>query len=154
MITTAQVPGRRPPLLVTADAVRAMAPGSVIVDMGASPLGGNVAGSVPGETIVTPNGVTIIGAQHLAASVPTAASNAYSRNISALLLHLVSRGRADDRHHRRDPGRGGRRARRRGRPPRRPKLLAAEASGEAAAGDPSRDASGRPRSNHRANERS
>jgi H+-translocating NAD(P) transhydrogenase subunit alpha len=93
VITTAQVPGRRPPLLVTEDAVRAMSAGSVIVDMGSSPLGGNVAGSVPGKTVVTANGVTIIGAQHLAASVPTAASNAYSRNISALLLHMVS---ADD----------------------------------------------------------
>jgi NAD(P) transhydrogenase subunit alpha len=92
VITTAQVPGRRPPLLVTEDAVRAMSAGSVIVDMGASPLGGNVAGSVPGETVVTANGVTIIGAQHLPAAVPTAASNAYSRNISALLLHLVSEG--------------------------------------------------------------
>ena len=90
IITTAQVPGRRPPLLVTSDAVAAMASGSVIVDMGASPLGGNVAGSVAGETVVTPNGVTIIGAENLAASVPTAASNAYSRNISALLLQLVS----------------------------------------------------------------
>ena len=89
IITTAQVPGRRPPLLVTADAVGAMAPGSVIVDMGSSQLGGNVAGSVPGQTVVTPNGVTIIGAENLAASVPTAASNAFSRNISALLLHLV-----------------------------------------------------------------
>jgi H+-translocating NAD(P) transhydrogenase subunit alpha len=90
VITTAQVPGRRPPLLVTEDAVRAMSAGSVIVDMGASPLGGNVAGSVPGEVVVTANGVTIIGAQNLPAAVPTAASNAYSRNISALLLHLVS----------------------------------------------------------------
>ncbi|MGH3277597.1 MAG: NAD(P) transhydrogenase subunit alpha [Trebonia sp.] len=93
IITTAQVPGRRPPLLVTADAVGQMAPGSVIVDMGSSPLGGNVAGSVPGEAVVTANGVTVIGAENLAATVPTAASNAYSRNISALLLHLVS---ADD----------------------------------------------------------
>ena len=92
IITTAQVPGRRPPLLITSDAVAAMASGSVIVDMGASPLGGNVAGSLPGETVVTPNGVTIIGAENLAASVPTAASNAYSRNISALLLHLVNEG--------------------------------------------------------------
>jgi NAD(P) transhydrogenase subunit alpha len=90
VITTAQVPGRRPPLLVTDDAVKAMAAGSVLVDMGSSPLGGNVAGSVPGETIVTDNGVTIIGATNLASSVPTAASNAYSRNISALLLHMVS----------------------------------------------------------------
>src|SRR5246127_3537113 len=92
VITTAQVPGRRPPLLVTEEAGAAMAPGSVIVDMGSSPLGGNVAGSVPGEAVVTPNGVTIIGAENLAASVPTAASNAYSRNISALLLHMVSDG--------------------------------------------------------------
>jgi H+-translocating NAD(P) transhydrogenase subunit alpha len=92
VITTAQVPGRRPPLLVTEDAVKAMAPGSVIVDMGASALGGNVTGSRPGETVVTGNGVTIVGAENLAATVPTAASNAYSRNISALLLHLVSDG--------------------------------------------------------------
>src|SRR6185437_3373482 len=97
IITTAQVPGRRPPLLVTAEAVAAMAPGSVIVDMGASPLGGNVAGSVPGEAVVTPNGVTVIGAENLAASVPTAASNAYSRNISALLLQLVSAGDSEAR---------------------------------------------------------
>jgi H+-translocating NAD(P) transhydrogenase subunit alpha len=97
IITTAQVPGRRPPLLVTADAVGQMAPGSVIVDMGSSPLGGNVAGSMPGQSVVTPNGVTVIGAENLAASVPTAASNAFSRNISALLLHLVSASDPNDR---------------------------------------------------------
>ena len=89
VITTAQVPGRRPPLLVTEDAIKAMAAGSVIVDMGASALGGNVTGSRPGETIVTGNGVTIVGADNLPATVPTAASNAYSRNISALLLHMT-----------------------------------------------------------------
>ncbi|HEX8009165.1 MAG TPA: Re/Si-specific NAD(P)(+) transhydrogenase subunit alpha [Trebonia sp.] len=92
VITTAQVPGRRPPLLVTDDAVKAMAAGSILVDMGASALGGNVAGSVPGETVVTENGVTIIGAQNLPSTVPTAASNAYSRNMSALLLHMVRDG--------------------------------------------------------------
>ena len=92
VITTAQVPGRRPPLLVTEDAIKAMPAGSVIVDMGASALGGNVTGSRPGETVVTGNGVTIIGADNLAATVPTAASNAYSRNIAALLLHLTSDG--------------------------------------------------------------
>jgi NAD(P) transhydrogenase subunit alpha len=86
------VPGRRPPLLVTEDAIKAMAPGSVIVDMGASALGGNVTGSHPGETVVTGNGVTIVGAENLAATVPTAASNAYSRNISAMLLHLTRNG--------------------------------------------------------------
>jgi H+-translocating NAD(P) transhydrogenase subunit alpha len=92
LITTAQVPGRKPPQLVTDDAVKKMASGSVIVDMGASALGGNVAGSKPGESIVTGNGVTIIGAHNLPSTVPTAASNAYSRNISALLLHMVSGG--------------------------------------------------------------
>ena len=92
VITTAQVPGRRPPLLVTEDAVKAMSPGSVIVDMGASALGGNVSGSQPGETVVTGNGVTIVGAENLPATVPAAASAAYSRNISALLLHLTKDG--------------------------------------------------------------
>ncbi|HET9080347.1 MAG TPA: NAD(P) transhydrogenase subunit alpha [Trebonia sp.] len=92
VITTAQVPGRRPPLLVSDDALKAMSPGSVVVDMGASALGGNVTGSRPGETVVTGNGIRIIGAENLPATVPTAASNAYSRNISALLLHLTSDG--------------------------------------------------------------
>lgn len=92
VITTAQVPGRRPPLLITEDAVKSMAAGSVIVDMGASPLGGNVAGSQPDQTVVTENGVTIIGAQNLPSTVPTASSSAYSRNISALLLHMTADG--------------------------------------------------------------
>ncbi len=92
VITTAQVPGRRPPLLVTEDAIKAMASGSVIVDMGASALGGNVTGSRPGETVVTGNGITLVGADNLPATVPTAASNSYSRNISALLLHLTKDG--------------------------------------------------------------
>jgi H+-translocating NAD(P) transhydrogenase subunit alpha len=92
VITTAQVPGRRPPLLVTEDAIKAMSAGSVIVDMGASVLGGNVSGSRPGDTVVTGNGVTIIGADNLPASMPTAASNAYSRNVSALLEYMTSNG--------------------------------------------------------------
>lgn len=92
VITTAQVPGRRPPVLVTEDALKAMAAGSVIVDMGASPLGGNVAGSEPGTTIVTDNGVTIVGASGLPSSMPTAASTMYARNVSALLQYLVSDG--------------------------------------------------------------
>ncbi len=92
VITTAQVPGRKPPLLVTEDALKQMTAGAVIVDMGAGPLGGNVAGSVPGETVVTGNGVTIIGAGQLAASVPGASSAFLARNIATLLLHLVSGG--------------------------------------------------------------
>jgi NAD(P) transhydrogenase subunit alpha len=92
VITTAQVPGRRPPLLVTAEAVGAMNAGSVVVDVAASALGGNVAGSEPDRTITTDNGVLIIGAGNLPATMPTAASSAYSRNVSALLLHLVTDG--------------------------------------------------------------
>jgi H+-translocating NAD(P) transhydrogenase subunit alpha len=92
VITTAQVPGRRPPLLVTEDALKSMAAGSVIVDMGASALGGNVAGSVPGETVITENGVAIIGASGLPSSMAAAASAMYARNISALLLYLVKDG--------------------------------------------------------------
>ena len=55
-------------------------------------FGGNVAGSAPGEQIVTENGVTMIGAPNLPATVPTAASAAYSRNVTALLLHMTSDG--------------------------------------------------------------
>jgi H+-translocating NAD(P) transhydrogenase subunit alpha len=92
VITTAQVPGRRPPLLVTGDALKAMTAGSVIVDMGASALGGNVEGSVPGETVVTDNGVTVIGAANLPSTMAAAASAMYARNVSALLLHMVQDG--------------------------------------------------------------
>jgi NAD(P) transhydrogenase subunit alpha len=89
VITTAQVPGRRPPLLVTGEALKSMTPGSVLVDMGASVLGGNVEGSVPGQTIVADNGITIIGADNLPSSMAAAASTMYARNISALLLYMV-----------------------------------------------------------------
>jgi H+-translocating NAD(P) transhydrogenase subunit alpha len=92
VITTAQVPGRRPPLLVTADALKSMAAGSVIVDMGASALGGNVEGSQPGETVVTENGVTVVGAGSLPSTMPAAASAMYARNVSSLLLYLVKDG--------------------------------------------------------------
>ncbi|MDR3202606.1 MAG: NAD(P) transhydrogenase subunit alpha [Bifidobacteriaceae bacterium] len=92
VITTAQVPGRKPPVLVTAGAVGRMKPGSVIVDLGASALGGNVEGSKPGETVVTPGGVTILDGSNLAAEMPTGASNAYARNVSALLKALVVEG--------------------------------------------------------------
>jgi H+-translocating NAD(P) transhydrogenase subunit alpha len=92
VITTAQVPGRRPPVLVTADAVKAMKPGSVIVDMAASALGGNVELSKAGETIVTDNGVTIIAPDNLPATMPVGSSAFYARNISALLLGMVKDG--------------------------------------------------------------
>ena len=92
VITTAQVPGRRPPVLVTAKAVAAMKSGSVLVDMAASALGGNVELSQAGQTIVTDNGVTIIAPDNLPATMPAGASAFYGRNISALLLHLVKDG--------------------------------------------------------------
>ena len=93
VITTAQVPGRRPPLMVRRDAIADMRPGSVIVDLAASVLGGNVEGSVPYDTIVTPNGVTVIGAPNLPSAMPTGSSSSYARNISALLKHLMVDGR-------------------------------------------------------------
>ena len=93
VITTAQVPGRTPPVLVSAAALAAMRPGSVVVDLAASDLGGNVAGSVPERTVVTDGGVTVVGAGNLAAAVPRAASAAYARNVVALLSHLVADGR-------------------------------------------------------------
>jgi H+-translocating NAD(P) transhydrogenase subunit alpha len=92
VITTAQVPGRRPPLLVTADALKSMTAGSVVVDMGASELGGNVAGSAPGQSVVTENGVTIIGASGLPSTMAPAASAAFARNVSSLLLYMVTDG--------------------------------------------------------------
>ena len=92
VITTAQVPGRRPPEMVSADALKTMAAGSVVIDMAASDLGGNVAGSAVDQTIATENGVTVIGAGRLPSSMPAAASAMYSRNISSLLLYLVKDG--------------------------------------------------------------
>jgi NAD(P) transhydrogenase subunit alpha len=89
VITTAQVPGRKPPVLVTAETVARMAPGSVLVDLGTSALGGNVEGSQPGQRVLTPGGVTIVDGSNLAAEMPTGASAAYARNIMALLKILV-----------------------------------------------------------------
>jgi H+-translocating NAD(P) transhydrogenase subunit alpha len=92
VITTAQVPGRRPPLLVTAAAVEQMKSGSVIVDMAASALGGNVELSRPDEPVVTPNGVTILAPTNLPATMPAGASQFYARNISTFLLHFLKDG--------------------------------------------------------------
>lgn len=84
VITTAQVFGRKPPLIVSADAVAAMKPGSVIVDMAAE-TGGNVEGSVAGATITTANGVTLIGTGNWANEVPRDASQMYSANLFNLV---------------------------------------------------------------------
>jgi proton-translocating NAD(P)+ transhydrogenase subunit alpha len=92
VITSAAVPGRRPPLLVTEAALRAMRPGSVVVDTAAGPLGGNVAGSEPDTTITVPPGVTVIGAGNLPASMPRTASTAYAHNVTALLATVIRDG--------------------------------------------------------------
>ncbi len=92
VITTAQIPGRKPPVLVTADAVGAMKSGSVIVDMAASALGGNCELSKAGETVETPNGVTIIAPDNLPASMPAGASQFYARNISNLVIGMIKDG--------------------------------------------------------------
>jgi H+-translocating NAD(P) transhydrogenase subunit alpha len=92
VITTAQVPGRRPPLLVTAEAVKGMRPGSVVVDLAAGPLGGNVEGSAPDRDVLLADGVRVIGAGNLASAMAPGASAAYARNIAALVAHLLPAG--------------------------------------------------------------
>jgi NAD(P) transhydrogenase subunit alpha len=88
VITTALVPGRPAPLLITQEAVAAMRPGSVIVDLAAE-AGGNCALTQRDQTIVSPNGVRIIGQTNLPATMPYHASQLYSRNVYALLGVLV-----------------------------------------------------------------
>jgi NAD(P) transhydrogenase subunit alpha len=90
VITTAAVPGRAAPKIIPASAVRAMRPGSVIVDL-ASDTGGNSELTQPGE-VVDRDGVTIVGLTNLPSSMPYHASMLYSRNIMALLLHLAPGG--------------------------------------------------------------
>ncbi len=87
VVTTAAIPGQPSPLLITADAVRAMDPGSVIVDL-ASERGGNCELTRPGETVVE-DGVQIMGPLNLPAAVPNHASQMYSHNISTFLRHLL-----------------------------------------------------------------
>ena len=89
VITTAQVPGRRAPVLVSEEMLRAMKPGSVIVDM-AVESGGNCALSRAGETVEA-HGVTILGPSNLPATVPVDASNLYARNVFALAKLLITK---------------------------------------------------------------
>lgn len=88
VITTALIPGRPAPRLLTAADVARMKPGSVIVDMAAG-QGGNVEGSVADEVVVTENGVTIVGDTDLAARLPAQASQLYGTNLVNLLKLLV-----------------------------------------------------------------
>lgn len=90
IVTSAQVPGRRAPLLVTEEAVMAMKHGSIIVDLAAS-TGGNCALTQPGETIDV-NGVTILAPLNLAATIPVHASQLYSRNLTTFLSEMIKDG--------------------------------------------------------------
>jgi NAD(P) transhydrogenase subunit alpha len=90
VITTAVVPGKKAPVLITAEMVRGMAPGSVIVDLAAE-RSGNCELTRPDETVVA-HGVTIIGPVNLASSVPYHASQMYARNLTAFFLHLAKSG--------------------------------------------------------------
>jgi NAD(P) transhydrogenase subunit alpha len=92
VITAAQVPGRTPPRLVTADALKCMRSGSVVVDLAAGALGGNVEGTVADQRVVTPDSVTLIGAGNLPSTMAPGASVAYARNVTALLTHLLRDG--------------------------------------------------------------
>ena len=91
VITTAVIPGKTAPILVTKEMVAGMAPGSVIVDLAAE-RGGNCELTKAGEQIVT-NGVTILGSFNLASTVPYHASQMYARNLTAFLTHLVKDGK-------------------------------------------------------------
>jgi NAD(P) transhydrogenase subunit alpha len=90
VITTAAVPGRRAPLLVTGEMVKGMRPGSVIIDLAAE-TGGNVELTKAGKDVDV-DGVTIIGTRNVPSTMPLHASQLYARNVANLLLHLVKDG--------------------------------------------------------------
>jgi NAD(P) transhydrogenase subunit alpha len=91
VISTAVVPGKKAPVLVTAEMVRGMAPGSVIVDLAAE-RGGNCELTRAEKTVVE-SGVTIVGEINMASRVPYHASQMYARNVTAFLLHIVKQGK-------------------------------------------------------------
>jgi proton-translocating NAD(P)+ transhydrogenase subunit alpha len=93
VVSNAAIPGRPAPILLTDEAVQAMAPGSVVIDLAAA-RGGNCSLTRPDE-IVNVNGVTILGPTNLPASVPYHASQLYARNLSNFLRALVAEGRFD-----------------------------------------------------------
>ena len=90
VITTAAIPGKKAPILVTAEMVHGMKPGSLIVDLAAE-RGGNCALTKPDET-VSENGVMILGPCNLPSTIPVHASEMYSRNITAFLLSMLHEG--------------------------------------------------------------
>jgi NAD(P) transhydrogenase subunit alpha len=92
-IATAAIPGSQSPLLVTADAVRRMAPGSVIVDLAAE-RGGNCELTKADQTVIE-NGVTILGPTNLSSEIPQHASQMFSKNLVTLLQLLTKKGELD-----------------------------------------------------------
>jgi len=92
VITTALIPGRKAPILVTDAMLASMRPGAVVVDLAAE-SGGNVEGSVAGETVQR-HGVHVVGASNVPASVPLHASQMFSTNVRTLLMHLTGEGGA------------------------------------------------------------
>ncbi len=90
VITTAAVPGKRAPVLITREMMAGMAPGSVIVDLAAE-RGGNCEATRPGETVIV-DGVRVLGPLNLPSEVPYHASQMYARNVASLLKHLVRDG--------------------------------------------------------------
>lgn len=88
LITTAAVPGRTAPRLVTAEMAAAMSPGAVIIDLAAE-TGGNVEGSKPGEIVITPQGVRIWGGKDVPSQLATHASMLFSRNVVNLMLLMT-----------------------------------------------------------------
>jgi NAD(P) transhydrogenase subunit alpha len=93
VITTALIPGRPAPKLVTDEMVKSMKPGSVIIDMAAE-MGGNVEGTEPNKEVVK-HGVLIVGYTNLPATMPGSATQMYAKNIQTLIKHLVSDGKLE-----------------------------------------------------------
>lgn len=92
VITTAKVPGRKPPVLLTKAGVDGLHRGAVVIDCAASDLGGNVEGSAVGKQ-TTEGGVVIIGAPYLASGVATTASDLLARNVADILVHFIREGK-------------------------------------------------------------
>jgi NAD(P) transhydrogenase subunit alpha len=93
VITTALVPGRRAPVLITAAMLANLRAGSVVADL-AVEQGGNVEGSKPGETVVTPQGVSILGPLNVPSQIPVDASALYARNLMAFVGLLIDKDKA------------------------------------------------------------
>jgi NAD(P) transhydrogenase subunit alpha len=93
IITTALIPGRPAPKLVTEEMLKSMKPGSVIVDMAAE-MGGNVEGTEPGKEVVK-HGVKLIGITNLPATMPGSATQMYAKNLQTLIKHLMDEGKIE-----------------------------------------------------------